>query len=320
VTPPCDLNVTRSWPTTHESEEQEFQADDDRDKYRRDRRLERRLRRWAARSDWRHRALRPGAWVFVGAAATETVGLGLQAADVPDSWWGDAGRETALDYVVAIVAAVAVVLTALLAAAYARLIEARKVDRRLEELARSVAREVCSRTKFSPDHVSVHVWELRDPRVWLIPRWVPKRWHARHLVRRAAFVPERREHEAIAFREGVGVVGRCWARRREVVEDLGEVMAKASDAATYYRELGYHRRYKLSFANLWNTRHFWAIWAYPIFVGPPGAKEFGGAVSVDYQCPNGAQALRQLADNRTHELDSLLADCAALLRGESPVS
>jgi hypothetical protein len=223
-----------------------------------------------------------------------------------------------LDYVVAFVAALAVVLTAVLTAAYARLLEARSVDRRLEELAKSIAREVCRRTRFSSENVGVHIWELHDPRVWLIPRWMHRR-HARHLGRRAAFIPERREHEAIAFMEGKGVVGRCWERRREVIEDLG-VMASVPDARTYYRNFGYRERYRLSFAQLWSTRHFWTIWAYPIFVGPPGAKDFGGAVTIDYQRPGGADELRRLADNRTQELDSLLADCAALLRGESPVS
>jgi hypothetical protein len=320
VAPPRHEKIPRSWPVSSEPENQQFQSDEDRYEYLRDKKREDRLRRWAARSDWRRRALRPGAWVFVVAAATEAVGLGLQAAEVPDSWWGDDGNQQPLDHVVAIVAAIAVVLTAVLAAAYGRLLEARKVDRRLEELAKAIAREVCRQTDFRTDNLGVHVWELHDPRVWLIPRWIPHRPHARHLGRRAAFIPERREHEAIAFMEGVGVVGRCWERRREVIEDLGEMLTTVRDAAAYYSEFGYRERYRLSFAHLWNTRHFWTIWAYPIFVGPPGAKDFGGAVTVDYQRPGGAEKLQRLADNRTQELDSLLADCAALLRGESPVS
>jgi hypothetical protein len=133
-------------------------------------------------------------------------------------------------------------------------------------------------------------------------------------------VTERREHEAIAFMEGVGVVGRCWARKREVVEDLSPILAAATDAKSYYESFGYEQRYRLSFDQLWNTRHFWAIWAYPIFLGPPGGKSFGGCVSVDVRCPGKAGRLRIVADNRSQELHSLLADCAALLRDETPAN
>jgi hypothetical protein len=320
---PCDPKIQRRWPPSARPERQSFAADDEVGKaqYATDEKREKRLRRWAAREDLRRRAFKPGAWVFVVAATATAVGLGLQVANVPDGWWGNRNAKTALDYAVAVAGAAATMLSGLLAFAYAQLRHARLVDRRLEELARSIAREVAVASSLPADHLSVHAWQLRDPRVWLFPRWFPRRPHARHLVRRAAFVPERREHEAIAFMEGMGVVGRCWERRRDIVEDLGDILnfvAANPSAEAYYREFDYDARYRLSFANLWNTRHFWAIWAYPIFLGPPPAKSFGGCVSVDFQCPGHADELRRLADNRTQELDSLLADCGALLRGEAP--
>lgn len=323
---PCDPPIRRRWPRSEKPEREPFAARDNPGEqaiYAKDQQLEKRLRRWAARNDRRSSLFAPGAWLFVVAAVVTAIGLGLQTAGIPDGWWGERDDKKMLDYVVAIAGAVGTILSAVLASAYARLRDARGVDRRLEELARSIAREVSARSGLATDHLSVHVWQVRDPRVWGCPHWC--RWSPRvpHLFRRAAFVPERREHEAIAFMEGKGVVGRCWERRREVVEDMGELLefvAANPDADAYYQQFDYDRRYRLSFANLWNTRHFWAIWAYPIFLGPPGAKAFGGCVSVDFQCPGHLDDLRHLADNRTQELDSLLADCAALLRGEAPAA
>lgn len=318
VTPRCDPPIPpRQWPPSGESEKQSFTSDEERKRYEIDEKQKARLRRWAARSDFRRRALRPGAVVFAAVAAVDAAGLGLQAADVPDDWWGEEGENTSLDYIVALVAALGILAAAVLAESYRRLLVDRVVDRRLEELARSIAREVRNLSGVSTDIISVHIWELIDPRVYLIPRWLPRRPHARHLARRAAFVPERREHESIAFMEGFGVVGRCWQRKREVVEDLSVILENAPDATSYYARFGYEQRYRLNYANLWNTRHFWAIWAYPIFVGPPAGKDFGGCVSVDFQCPDHADKLRSVADNRSQELDSLLADCAALLRGDA---
>jgi hypothetical protein len=316
--PPCKPPIERPWPVSGVDESQTFTSDDERQLYRADKKREKRLRCWTARDEWRRRLVEPGAWLFVIAATLLVVLLGLQTANIPDHWWGQQDKHKTLDYVVAVAGALGGVLSAVLAAAYARLRHARYVDRRLEELAKSIARQVRDMARISTDHISVHIWQVRDPRVWGIPHWVPKRPHARHLSRRAAFITERREHESFAFMKGVGVIGRCWERRREIVEDLSHVLAVADDAKTYYDTLNYRQRYRLSYAALWNTRHFWAIWAYPLFLGPPGARPFGGVVSVDIQCPGHADALRKVADNRTQELDSLLADCAALLRDDTP--
>jgi len=250
-------------------------------------------------------------------AAAETIALGLQVADLPtsDFWSGSPLAGNA----VAAVAIISVLLLAVVAEAYARVVKERQGDRRLEELARSIARLVSRETTASGDQIGVHIWQVRDPRLWLIPRWMPYRQKSEFLIRRAAFVPERREHEAIAFLPGYGVVGRCWLRRREILADLHSIAARATDAPSFYRHLDYEERYRLTFAHVWNTRHFFSIWAYPLFKGPPGAFTFSGSVSVDIQCPGHLDDLRRMADNRSAELNSLLADCASVLRAEADI-
>lgn len=380
MSPRCEPLVSRKWSSSTTSEIQRpYLSKEDEALYRAQEKLEKRLRRWAGRDAWRRRLVRPGAWIFAAIAVVGTVAAGLQFADFPATWWGEE-NPTPVDRAVTVIGALAIVAAGVLATAYARVVEGRARDRRLEELARSIAREVRNLSNVDADLISVHVWQLRDPRLWLVPRFLrnrphflskrhssskqssesfaeqrpegeeepnapsseqprdekeqpPKegpardsaspalsRWSAPHLVRRAAHVPERTEHEGFVFTPGVGVVGRCWDRRREVVEDLTDILKDATDAATYYRRWSYEERYRLSFANVWNTRQFWAIWAYPIFVGAAGAEYFGGCVSVDIQCPGRAAKLREVADNRSPELDSLLRDCAALLRREVPVA
>lgn len=311
-------DVTRHWPASdHDESQPRYLSADDRETYEADKKIERRLRKWASRDAWRRRFFRPGARLFGVVAVVETVALSLQVAGLPkDTFWA---TDSLASHIVAAVAIAGVLLLAVVAEAYARVVRERQGDRRLEELARSIARLVSSRTKVKPDHISVHIWQVRDPRLWLVPRWVPYRRSATFLIRRAAFVPERREHEAIAFLPGYGVVGRCWLRRREILADLNSIARLATDAASFYGKLSYEERYRLTFAHVWNTRHFFSIWAYPLFKGPPGAFVFAGAVSVDIQRPGHVDDLRRVADNRSAELNSLLADCASVLRAEADI-
>jgi hypothetical protein len=237
--PICSQRRKRPWPASDAIEGQaRFVSDADKHLLAAHEKQAKRLKRWAVRENWRRKLLAPGAWIFVAAASVELMLLGLQAVNIPDHWWGQHGEHTFLNYVVAAVGAIGVLLSAVLAHAYARLRQARQHDRRLEELARSIARQVRDVGDIGIDELSVHIWQLREPRVWCWPQRFPLGPHAPHLARRAAFVTERREHEAIAFMEGVGVVGRCWARKREVVEDLSPILAAATDAKNYYERSG----------------------------------------------------------------------------------
>lgn len=209
------------------------------------------------------------------------------------------------------VSVVSLLLSVLLVEEYRRLRLRRESDNRLQDLARSLARNVAECLPIDIDDISVHVWRIRQAH-----RLVPRRPRLAYLERQAAFIPERREHEEFAWLVGRGVVGRCWQRRREIVVDLDEeIYAHAQDAATFYA-LPYDDRFRMSFAQVRNTRHFKSVWAYPLFIGPVAAPSFAGCVSVDVRRSGFAGALRHLADNRSHDLNSLLADCAAALRAE----
>lgn len=240
--------------------------------------------------------------VLTGAAAA------LQEGEVPSrSFWEDGWPHLAIT----VVSVLSLLLSAVLVEEYRRLRLRRDSDNRLHDLARSVARNVAESLPIDIDDISVHVWRVRSVR-----KMLPFRPRLAYLERQAAFIPERREHEEFAWLLGRGVVGRCWQRRREVIVDLDEeIYAHATDAATFY-SLSYENRLRMTFAQVRNTRHFKAVWAYPLFVGPVAAPSFAGCVSVDVRISGRAAALRYLADHRSHDLNSLLADCAAALRAE----
>jgi hypothetical protein len=280
---------------------------EDRERFETDRQLEKWLRAWARRRAVLRRWLSPTSRLFVGIAVLGAFSLALQQFDLPTSgFWESKGGQAVLG----LVGIIGLLAAAITTEAYRDLTVRRRGDARLQDMCRSIARVVQAESKIDLEDISVHVWAARLPKRWTIGPRIP------HLDRRAAHIPERREHEAFAFIRGRGVVGRCWLRRREVVIDLEELQRKAPDAGTFYGALGYEERLRMSFAQLWNTRQFTAIWAYPLFAGPAGAPEFAGCVSVDLHCPGSAAELRALADNRTLELSSLLADCAGVLREE----
>jgi hypothetical protein len=303
----------RQWPPSGRPEsaprEKELESAE-RKQFRLDERTEKKLRRWSRwHLRWR-RLLSPASRLFAIVAALELVALALEAKKVPsDTFWQHRGAHLT----VTAISVVALALTAVLAEAYRDVVARRRGDQRLRDVCRSIARAVQTQTGLAGDDISVHLWAVRRPRRWFVANLRLHRLE--FLERRAAHVPERREHEDFAFIKGRGVIGRCWLRRREVVVDLQALQAQAPTAEAYYK-LGYEGRFRMTFAQLWNTRQFMAVWAYPLFVGPAGSPEFGGCLSVDLSCRDEAQSLERLADNRTPELSSLLADCAGILREE----
>jgi hypothetical protein len=288
----------------------------------------RRLAAWSRRVELRRQIARPGAIVFALVAAAQAIGLSMQVIDLPTkafwhphgvAWWA---------FNVAVL--VSFVLTVVLAGALAHSLADRREELVLQQHCRSLAR-YCDREKHLPiDHLGVHVWSVRDPRIWLLPRWLtdrllgsgshPEGWRAYvprapFLDRRAAYTSERRVHPTFTFTCDKGVIGRCWRLEREIVEDL-ESLRAAGTAAEFYRRFPYDMRYGLSWRQWWNSRHFSTIWAYPLFAGPKAARRFAGCVSVDLKCDGRFDDLAGLTSDKTAELESLLWDFAAVLRGD----
>lgn len=312
--PPTHWPNERDWPSSQLSEQEpdadELTDPDERRAFRVDQKTDRVLRRWSRWRQFVRRALSPTSRVFAGVAILELVALALEAKKIPsDEFWG----HSAPHLIVTVISVVALAFTAILAETYRDLVVRRRGDQRLQDICRSIARAVRHETSIGLDDISVHVWAVRSTRRWFWSGWRLHRLE--FLERRAAYVPERREHEDFAFLKGRGVVGRCWLRRREVVVDIEDLQRHGESADKFYK-LSYEARFRMSFAQLWNTRQFMAIWAYPLFVGPVGSPRFGGCVSVDISCRGKAELLTRLADNRTPELNSLLADCAGILRHE----
>lgn len=288
----------------------------------------RRLAAWSRRAELRRQIARPGAIVFALVAAAQAVGLSMQVAKLPDeTFWRPHGPAW---WTFNVAVLVSFLLTVVLAGTLARSLADRREDLVLQQHCRSLARYCARATGLEIDHLGVHVWSVRDPRVWLLPRWLtdcligsepcPTGWRARvprapFLDRRAAYTSERRVHPTFTFTRDKGVIGRCWRLERELVEDL-EVLRVAGTAAEFYERFPYDVRYGLSWRQWWNSRHFSTIWAYPLFAGPKAARHFAGCVSVDLKCDGQFEALTRLSSDKSPELDSMLWDCAAVLRGD----
>lgn len=291
-------------------------------------RQRRRLAAWSRRVEIRRRLARPGALLFSLVAALEAISLSMQVADIPnDHFWHS---HSAGWWAFNLVGLVSFVLTVVLAAALAGSLADRREELVLQQHCRSLARYCEATARFPPDHLGVHVWSLRDPRIWLLPRWLTDRllgsepptggWRsfvprAPFLDRRAAYTSERRVHPPFTFTRDKGVIGRCWRLGREILEDM-EVLRTVGTAKEFYAGFPYDVRFGLSWRQWWNSRHFSVIWAYPLFAGPRAARRFAGCVSLDLKCDGQFAALEQLALNKTPELESLLWDCAAVLRGD----
>jgi hypothetical protein len=288
----------------------------------------RRLSRWSRRTSWVRRLALPGTLFFGLIAASETAVLAAQAANFPEmstwashhvGWW-----------IFNIVAVLTLVLTSLLAWRLGGSLAERREELILQQHCRSLWRYLNDAKELPAEDLGVHVWSVQDPRVWFIPHWItslinaptlePDGWRgfvprAPFLQRRAAFTSERRVHPAMTFTRDKGVIGRCWRLEREIVENL-EPLRAAETAAEFYRLFPYDKRYGLDWRHWWNTRHFCAIWVYPVYAGPVGARRFAGCISVDLKHPGMFSTLESIAENKDDALDSLLWDLAAVLRGD----
>ncbi|MFZ1924786.1 MAG: nucleoside 2-deoxyribosyltransferase [Solirubrobacteraceae bacterium] len=289
----------------------------------------RRLSGWSRRAVWVRNLALPGALLFGLVAAVEAALLVAQANNFPKrstwsphsiGWWS-----------FNTVAVVTLMLTSLLAWRLSRSLSDRREELILQQHCRSLWRYLTEVPKLPAEHLGVHVWSLRDPRVWFVPHWLtslmmgdsraePTGWRSflprtPFLARRAAFTNERRVHPSMAFTRDKGVIGRCWRLEREIVENL-QPLREVVTAQDFYEKFSYDERYGLSWRQWWNTRHFCAIWVYPIYDGPVSARRFAGCVSVDLTCSGRFDLLERLATERNAELDSLLWDFVAVLRGD----
>ncbi len=288
----------------------------------------RRLSAWSRRASWVRRLALPGTIVFGIVAALETAVLVAQAADFPDkaAW---AGHHVGW-WIVNVVGVLTLILTALLAWRLGGSLTDRREELILQQHCRSLWRYLNDERQLPAEDLGVHVWSVKDPRIWFIPHWItnrllppadePRGWRdfvprAPFLQRRAAFTSERRVHPAMTFTRDKGVIGRCWRLKREIVENL-EPLRTASTASEFYEQFSYDKRYGLDWRHWWNTRHFSAIWVYPVYAGPVGARRFAGCISVDLKCAGQFSVLESIADAKDDALDSLLWDLAAVLRGD----
>jgi hypothetical protein len=278
---------------------------------------------------WVRRLAQPGTLLFGFIAAVEAALVVAAAADFPTkSIWS---AHHAAWWAFNVVSVITLILTALLAWRLGQSLSDRREELILQQHCRSLWRYLTDELKLPSEHLGVHVWSMKDPRIWYLPHWLtsrllgdvraePEGWRsfiprAPFLQRRAVFTNERRVHPPMTFTRDKGVIGRAWRLEREIVVNL-EPLRACRTASEYYGRFKYEERYGLSWRQWWNTRHFCSIWVFPIFTGPVGARRFAGCVSVDINCKNYAPKLEKISEKKNATLDSLLWDFVAVIRGD----
>jgi hypothetical protein len=186
-------------------------------------------------------------------------------------------------------AVVSLIGSLLVVRGYQRLLSKRRTEFELYQVARSLARLVCKDAGVDSDYVGVHVWRRAG---------IGK---AQHLIRVAAFSPERKVAPAITWRKDRGVVGLCWRTEKEQLISFNDE-AEA--------ELG---RGGMTEAEIDRTRLFRLIWATPLLSPSRCSGRFIGCMSLDISEDGHLDAVRALVDRANPALEALLASGQALL-------
>jgi hypothetical protein len=158
-----------------------------------------------------------------------------------------------------------------------------------------LAQYVLENSTIGPGGLGVHVWEVSG------------RWPFRHLARRRAYWPEdsRLAVAPIIWRKGKGVIGTAWKADQETFADLDGWAAITRDT---FEALPRGDRYGMRWSEVWHTRRFRAIAAFPLHGGPSAAPRVIGCVSVDVTEPGKGDELKIVCTTGT-AVQSILALC-----------
>jgi hypothetical protein len=148
------------------------------------------------------------------------------------------------------------------------------------------------------DEIGVHIWTVRG--------WIG----IRTLERRAQFVVRRRRTSPIVWRKGKGAIGICWARNTPILANVQQLEERAP-SETEFCALPREERFGLTWAEFTETRHYRAVLAVPLRVGPAGAPRLRGVISVDVLVDDNAGRLDTLL--RTSEFVDILSVCEDVL-------
>jgi hypothetical protein len=150
------------------------------------------------------------------------------------------------------------------------------------------------------DDVGVHIWRVAG------------RGRSQHLQLVTAFFWERKIAPSITWRKEKGVLGACWTDEAEQVRDVtSEHVSKDQ-----WEKLPDAEKHCLTWSEVHRTRHFHAIWAMPLFSPTGCGNRFRGCISVDVATPGTAEKLKAITDNKSAELEALIASCQIALSGD----
>jgi len=240
--------------------------------------------------------LRPGAW-FTSVAV---VVYGLSELAKTENWPHATTWNPGTFWTVLLIASglIGVAGYFLVTVGYARALRRSTQQVEFGAICRDVAGLVAKETTIPYDKVGVHVWTVRGLR------------GMRYLDRRAQFLPQRRPQSSITWCKGKGAMGICWASDKPILADV-ETLETRGGSASEFCALARSERFGLSWEEFCATKHYRAILAMPLRLGPPGARRVAGVISVDLQVDGKAEELNTLL--MTQQFSYVLSVCEDVL-------